>query len=45
MTPLEFHYDFEILADEIEALANKSFNPAEKDWLLNRAQDQLVRSF
>lgn len=45
MTPIEFHYDWRILADEIEALANKSFNPAEIDWFLNRSQDQIVRSF
>jgi hypothetical protein len=44
MTALEFHYDFRILADEIEALANKSFNAAEIDWLLNRSQEQILRS-
>jgi hypothetical protein len=44
MTALEKHYDFRLLSDEIEALANKSFEVAEIDWLLTRAQEQLVRN-
>lgn len=45
MTPWDFQYDWRLLADEIESLANKSFKSAEVDWFLNRGQDQLVRSF
>lgn len=44
MTPQEFHFDFRLLCDEIEALANKSFTHAEIDWLLNRSQDTIVRN-
>lgn len=44
MTALEKHYDFRLLSDEIEALANKSFTVAEIDWLLTRSQEQLVRN-
>lgn len=40
----EMHYDFRFKADKVDTLANQDFSPAEIDWLLNEAQDRLLKS-
>jgi hypothetical protein len=34
----EMHFDFDIKADKVDSLQKRSFNTAQKDWLLNEAQ-------
>lgn len=43
MTIEQMHYDFDIKADEVNSLSNKSFTDAEKDWLINEAQVVLLK--
>lgn len=43
MTVLELHYDFDIKIDKVDSESSASFNRAEKDWLLNEAQQFIVR--
>lgn len=39
----ELHYSFDLKVDKIDSLDVDSFNPAQKDWILNYAQDVLVK--
>ena len=34
----EMHFDFDIKIDKVDSLQKRSFNTAQKDWLLNEAQ-------
>jgi|32_taG_2_1085360.scaffolds.fasta_scaffold22977_2 hypothetical protein len=38
MTIQEFQYDFDVKWDKVDSLQKRSFNAAQKDWLLNEAQ-------
>lgn len=44
MTVQEMHYDFQIKASQVDSLQDQEFLPAERDWLLNEAQLQVIRS-
>lgn len=43
MTIIEQHYDFDLKIDKVASFAKENFNVAEKDWLLNEAQDVFVK--
>jgi len=34
----EQHFDFDMKVDKVDSLQKRSFNTAQKDWLLNEAQ-------
>lgn len=43
MTVTELHYDFKLKVDKVDTLTKEDFNAAEVDWLLNEAQELLIR--
>lgn len=43
MTIQEMHYDFEVKFNQLSEGVNQYFTPAQKDWLLNRAQDIVIQ--
>ena len=43
MTLLEKHYDFDFKIDKVASFSKENFNVAEKDWLLNEAQNVIVK--
>lgn len=43
MNILELHYDFNLMADHVGGNDRRSFSKPEIDWLLNRAQDALMK--
>lgn len=43
MSILELHYDFNLMADKVGGNDRRSFSKPEIDWLLNRAQDALMK--
>ncbi len=43
MTVKELHYDFKLKTDKVDTLTKEDFNAAEVDWLLNEAQELLLR--
>lgn len=42
MTIIEQHFDFDVKLDKVSTEHKQSFTKAEKDWLLNEAQDVLL---
>ena len=44
MTVTEMHDDWAVLADKVDSFALASFDPAEIDLMLNRSQDELVKT-
>lgn len=44
MTSLEMHYLFQVLANEIDSLSVRQFDPAEIDTLLTTAQQELINA-
>lgn len=40
----EMHYDFRLKCDRVDSLTNQDFNPAEIDWLLNEAQEVILKT-
>lgn len=44
MTIQEMHYDFDLKIDKVASFSREDFNRAQKDWLLNEAQDVFVKT-
>mgnify|MGYP006319950907 FL=1 len=45
MSILEMHYDFDLKLDKLATLAKPDINILEKDWLLNEAQNLIVKKY
>jgi len=45
MSAAELHFDFDVKIDKLATLAKEDFTIAEKDWLLNEAQNALVKRY
>lgn len=43
MTAQELRYDFKLKYDKVDSQTKQNFNPAEIDWILNWAQETLVK--
>lgn len=43
MTVQELRYDFKVKYDKVDSQSKENFNPAEIDWILNRAQETLIK--
>jgi hypothetical protein len=43
MTIQEMHYQFDLLLDKVSSSQKPNFNVAEKDWILNHAQELFVK--
>lgn len=43
MTIQQLHYDFDLKIDKVGSLTREHFNVFEKDWLLNEAQNVIVK--
>lgn len=43
MTVEELHYDFKLKTDKVDTLTKEEFNVVEVDWILNEAQELLLR--